>query len=83
MPIGGPQVRTRLDDDTVVVSVHHGNAIGAVERRDDEAFIRSGTVDEFTLVSAPGIGGILLRYWGTFHPDRPNRCAPLDDDGSR
>ncbi len=78
----GPQVRTSLDEDTVVVSVLQGDVI-FVQRRYDEAFFRSGTVDEFTLVSATGSGGFRLRYWGTFHPDGPNGCAPLDEDGPR
>jgi hypothetical protein len=77
---GGLGVNTRLDTDTVVVSVHEG-ARTVVERRYDEAFFRSGTVDEFTAAPASGSGSLLLRYWGALPLDGSDGCAPFSDDG--
>ena len=77
---GGLELRTRLDFDTVVVSVHEG-ARTVVEKQYGEAFFRSGTVDEFTAAPASGSGSLLLRYWGALPMNGSDGCASWADDG--
>ncbi len=59
------------DANDVPVQVFSDNQL-LVTRRYDEAFLRSGTVDEFTVTTHAG-GSYFLRYWG-------GSCDPLDAD---
>ena len=59
------------DANDVVVQVFSDNQL-LVTRFYDEAMLRSGTVDEFTVTTHAG-GSYMLRYWG-------GSCAPLDAD---
>jgi hypothetical protein len=74
---GALAVNQRLDADTVVVSVDDaGQTI--IEKRYDESFFKAGTIDQFTATPSGGGTGLLLRYWGKFHPGGSAGCAPLD-----
>ena len=74
-------VRERLVDDEVVIDVERGTTT-LVTKRYGVSFFGSGTVDEFT-VMADATSGLFLRYWGKLHPNGPDGCAPLEDDGPR
>jgi hypothetical protein len=70
-----------LDGDTVVVDVTDSGRM-VVQKTYDEAFFKSGTVDEFTAAASSG-SSMLLRFWGTFDSNGRPQCAPPTDDGSR
>jgi hypothetical protein len=61
--------------------VEEGDRV-VIERQYHASFFQAGAVDEFVAQSHSG-GDLLLRYWGTFHPDGTAGCAPLSDDGAR
>ena len=77
----GLVVRERLVDDEVVIDVERGTTALATKRY-GVSFFASGRVDEFT-VMADLTSGVFFRYWGTLHPNGPDDCAPLEDDGPR
>jgi hypothetical protein len=64
---------------SINVSVTEGGTIVA-SRAYDAAFFQSGRLDEFTAPVQSG-PGLLLRYWGKYHPASSNDCTPLDQDG--
>jgi hypothetical protein len=66
---------------TITVTPAQGSDVLAT-RAYDAAFFQSGRLDEFTASSASG-AGILLRYWGKFHPSSDADCTPLDEPGPR
>src|SRR6478735_52097 len=51
---------------TITVTPAQGSDV-LVTRAYDAAFFQSGRLDEFTASSSSG-AGMLLRYWGKFHP---------------
>jgi len=79
--LGFSVVQTQAGDH-VVVDVSEGNRT-VVQRSYDEAFFKSGQVDEFVAASSTAGNDLLLRYWGKFHPNGLADCAPTSDDGAR
>ena len=69
------QTETAID-----VTVTRGDEV-VVARHYDAAFFHAGTVDEFTAPGTTG-NGLLLRYWGQFHPGA-DACTPLGLDSPR
>jgi hypothetical protein len=80
--MGRMKVKTRLDQDEVVVSVQDGDRT-LVEKRYGESFFRARSLDQFTAGPAFASDTLLLRYWGSFHPNGVEGCAPLEDDEPR
>lgn len=72
-------IETSFGGDVVVVTVTEPGRLVAV-RRYDEAFLRSGRLDEFTVTGSTGQSR-LLRYWASYDGDGHPRCAPLEEDG--
>lgn len=72
-------VKQYLDGNEVVVSVNEGDRT-IVERRYGQSFFEAGTLDEFAATPSSGGSGLLLRYWGKFHPDGTASCTPLEQD---
>ena len=77
----GLLVRERLVDEEVVVEVNLGATV-LVTKRYGLSFFSAGTVDQFT-VMADATSGVIFRYWGKLHPNGPDGCTPLEDDGPR
>jgi hypothetical protein len=64
--------------DEVVVTVKEAGRL-LFQRTYDEAFLRSGRLDEFIVTASAGQGR-LLRYWSSFDAGGRPHCAPLEED---
>jgi hypothetical protein len=78
---GGLAVSESSINGTVLIDVSDGVQV-VVHRTYDEAFFKSGKVDQFTATSTSG-ASMMLRFWGAFDPNSAPSCAPASDDGSR
>jgi hypothetical protein len=72
-------IEASFGGDEMVVKVTEGGRLVA-ERTYDEAFLRSGRLDQFTVTASTGHSR-LLRYWASYDSDGQPRCAPLEADG--
>jgi hypothetical protein len=64
--------------DEVIVTVKEAGRL-LVQRTYDEAFLRSGRLDEFTVTASTGHAR-LLRYWASFDAGGRPSCAPLEEE---
>jgi hypothetical protein len=78
----GVVITSRSDDTAVIVDVDRGGQT-LVERRYDEGFFASGTIDEFAVPASSGSSAneLVLRYWGSVDPVGAPDCPPLSDEG--
>ena len=75
--MSGLSVEERSSGAQIAVTVSNDGQV-LVQRSYDEAFFRSGRVDEFEALAPTG-QGLLLKYWGTVETDDNHHCAPFDD----
>ena len=73
----GLDVSEKQTESAIVVTVARGTETAAT-RSYGLPFFQAGNVDEFVVASSTG-GGLLLRYWGRFHPGGTDGCTPLDE----
>ena len=72
-------VSQRADGHAVIIEIFRQTDLLAM-RRYDVSFFRSGVGDEIVVPSTRG-NDLRARYWGIFHPNGPDGCTPLDQDG--
>ena len=75
----GLSVEERSSGPRVVITVFNDGQVLA-NRNYDEAFFKSGRVDEFEAM-APSGKGLHLKYWGVVETGDNHHCSAFDDPG--